>query len=611
MFFQTKSIASTLVPKLLHNQTRRQIEERFISLVQSCKNLENLHQIQAQTITHGFFQSPFLAPKVIIAFFHFQNPNLALQSFQQIQQPNAVLWNVMFKGYTEIDLHTETLRLFVCMRKRDVRPNEYTFTFVIKSCARTLRWREGEEVHCFAIKTGYESNGFVGTTLIDMYSSVDVIESARKVFYEMPERNVVAWTCMVSAYISIGDLEMAGVIFEWANERDAILWTSMISGYIERGNIEAARELFDRMPGHDRDVMTWNTILLGYSNSGDIEACERFFEEMPEKNVFSWNGLIGGYLRRGWFLKVLCVFDRMLRSPRVMLNDATLVAVLSACAKLGAVNIGRWIHVFAETSGFSANLYVANGLIDMYLKCGCIMDAMLIFRRMETKDVVTMNVMIGGLATHGCGLEALELFEQMLQQGERPDGITFVGALSACVHAGMVEKGYSYFRLMTEDYLITPWIEHYGCMVVLLGRAGLLNEAIEFARRMPMEPDCVVWSALLGVCQVHNDVRLAKLVMNKIIKLDPEDVTNYVVLSNIYGAVEKWREVAGLKCLTRNSGNAKLPGCSFVEVGFQVVEFYSFDERHCKTSEIYQALHGLKELLKSAGCELDVYEAYE
>ncbi|KAJ0980481.1 hypothetical protein J5N97_008736 [Dioscorea zingiberensis] len=444
-----------------------------------------------------------------------------------------------------------------------------------------------------------------------MYSSVGVIESARKVFCEMPERNVVAWTAMVSGYISIGELEMARLVFDWASQRDAILWNAMISGYIVlRRDMEAARELFDRMPDKDRDVMSWNTVLLGYAESGDIEAGERFFMEMPEKNVFSWNGLMGGYMRHGRFLKVLGVLHRMLRSPTgVLPNDATLVAALSACSKLGAVNIGRWIHVYAETSGFGGNIYVGNGLIDMYSKCGCINDAMLIFRSMETKDVITMNAMIGGLATHGRGVEALELFEHMLREGERPDGITFVGALSACVHAGMVEKGYAYFRLMAEDYSITPWIEHYGCMVDLLGRAGLFNEAIDFIASMPLKPDCVIWSALLGACQVHNDVRLAKLVMNKIIKLEPEDVTNYVALSNIYGAAGRWREVAGLKWAARNNNSrAKLPGCSFVEIDFEVVEFCSFDARHCKTSEIYQVLHGLKELLKSAGYEPEVYE---
>ncbi|XP_077243792.1 tetratricopeptide repeat (TPR)-like superfamily protein [Tasmannia lanceolata] len=533
----------------------------------------------------------------------------ARQVFDRITDPNVVLWNAMFKGYAENEFYRETLILFNQMKKRDIRPNGFTFPFVLKSCAKISASREGLEVHCFVIKSGFEENSFVGTTLIDMYSGGGDIRSAYQVFVEMPERNVVAWTAIIGGYISIGDVGSARHLFDGALERDIILWNTMVSGYVGSGDMISARRLFEEMP--TRDLMCWNTILIGYANCADFDACERLFKEMPGKNVFSWNGLIGGYARNGWFFEVLGAFNRMLRESDVAPNDATLVTVLSACARLGALDLGKWVHVYAENNGLMGNVYVGNGLIDMYAKCGSIDNSINVFNSMSRRDLITWNAMIGGLAMHGHGTNALNFFDQMRNAGERPDGITFVGVLCACTHMGLVKDGFTYFRLMREDYSIEPQIEHYGCMVDLLGRAGLLSEAMDFIRKMPREADCVIWSALLGACRVYKDVSLAEFAVKQLIRLEPKNVANYVVLSNIYGEVGRWEDVARLKVVIREMGVRKLPGCSLVEVNDGVIEFYSSDKRHSQTEEIYEVLWRLTELSKLSGYEPELEDHVE
>ncbi|XP_057477836.1 pentatricopeptide repeat-containing protein At1g08070, chloroplastic-like [Actinidia eriantha] len=530
----------------------------------------------------------------------------ARQLFDEIPSPDIVLWNAMFKGYVQNELYVQVVALFNRMKSVDERPNCFTFPMVFKSCAKLRDLQEGERVHCVVVKIGFKSNPFIGTTLIDVYSSGGAIRCAHKVFGEMTVRNIVAWTSMINGYISSRDLVSARSLFDLAPERDIVLWNTMVSGYIERRDMVAARKLFDVMP--NRDLMSWNTLLNGYGNNADVEGCEKLFKEMPERNIFSWNGLIGGYARNGRFFEVLRTFKRMLRESDVCPNDATLVTVLSACARLGALDMGKWVHVYAESNGYKENIFVSNALIDMYAKCGSIDDSIDVFNSLSTKDLISWNTIINGLAVHGRGADALSLFSQMKDSTENPDGITFIGVLCACSHMGLVEDGYSYFHSMTDEYSIMPQIEHYGCMVDLLARAGRLDQAVDFVRKMPMEADGIIWTALLGACRGYKNIRMAELALQRLIELEPRNPASYVMLSNIYGDARRWKDVSRLKVAMRNTGFKKLPGCSLIEVDEGVAEFYSSDEKHPKTEEIYAALRGLTKLLRLCGYVPDLLE---
>ncbi|GAY47541.1 hypothetical protein CUMW_105200 [Citrus unshiu] len=560
---------------------------------------KHLHQIQTQVVTSGLEQSDYITPRIITACAQLKQMTYARKMFDKITDQNVVSWNAMFNGYAQNEFHRTVVVLFTQMKKLDVMPNCFTFPVVLKSCVKINALREGEELHCLVLKNGFRANIFVGTALIELYSTGKAIEAAYKVFGEMDERNVVVWTLMINGYISCGDIVSARCLFELAPERDVILWNTMVSGYIDVRNMIEARKLFDQMP--KKDVISWNTMLSGYANNGDVEECKRLFEEMPERNVFSWNGLIGGYANNGLFFEVLDAFKRMLTEGRVFPNDATIVTVLSACTRLGALDFGKWVHVYAEYNGYKGNVCVGNALIDMYAKCGIIENAVDVFNSMDTKDLITWNTIISGLAMHGRGAGALSLFHEMKNAGEMPDGITFIGILCACTHMGLVEEGLSYFQSMAMNYSIVPQIEHYGCMVDLLARAGRLAEAVDFVKSMPIEADAVIWANLLGSCRVYKNVELAELALERLTELEPKNPTNFVMLSNIYGDLGRWKDVARIKVAMRDTGFKKLPGCSSIEVNEVVVNFYSLDKRHPKTEEIYETLKGLTKLLRSSG----------
>ncbi|PON95948.1 Tetratricopeptide-like helical domain containing protein [Trema orientale] len=574
--------------------------------VLSCKTAKHLYQIQTQIITHGFEYNDFINPKIITACAEIKRTDYARKVFDQNPEPNFALWNAMLRGYAKNERYREVLLLFGRMKSLDVMPNCFTFPVVIKSCGKVNALVEGEEVHCVVIKFGFRENPFVGTTLIEMYAGGGAIGAAYKVFGEMFERNVVAWTSMINGYILCNDMVSARRLFDLAPERDIVLWNTIISGYIELGDTVTARELFDKMP--KRDVMSWNTMLNGYAKNGDIEACEMLFEEIPKRNVFSWNVFVGGYARSGRFFDVLESFKWMLVEAEVPPNDATLVTVLSSCARLGALDLGKWVHVYAVSIGYKGNVFIGNALIDMYAKCGIIESSIEVFKSMGTKDLITWNSIICGLAIHGRWDDALKMFCQMKNAREKPDGITFVGILSACSHLGLVEEGLAYFKSMVDDYQIVPEIEHYGCVVDLLARAGLLDRAVNFVKKMPMEADTVIWAALLGACKIHKNIELAELALERLIELEPKNPANYVMLSNIYGDLGRWKDVARLKVAMRDTGFKKLPGCSLIEVNDSVVEFYSLDERHPERDEIYGALTGLTKLLRSSGYVPDIME---
>lgn len=526
--------------------------------------------------------------------------------FDRIHSRNASVYNAMFKGYLDHEMFNEVIMLFNNMIHENVSPNSYTFPMVLKSCLRLMALKEGEMVHSLVLKFGFKSNTYVGSTLIEMYASAGQVSCAYRVFAEMVLRNVVTWTSMINGFVSNGDLVSARRLFDLAPERDIVLWNTMLLGYIERADMVEARELFDVMP--NKDMISWNTMLNGYANNGDVEGCAELFEEMPQRNIFSWNGLIGGYAHNGRFVEVLGTFKRMLNESDVQPTDATLVNVLSACARLGALDLGKWVHVYAESNGYKDNLYVCNGLIDLYAKCGMIESAIDVFRNMGRKDLITWNTIINGLAVHGHGAHALKLFSEMKLEGEKPDAITFIGILCACSHMGFVDEGFQYIQSMVDEYSIAPQIVHYGCIVDLLGRAGLLERAVDFVKNMPLEADAVIWTTLLSACRVHKNVEIAELALQKLIQIEPQNPSNYVMLGNIYRAAKRWKDVARLKVAERYTGSRKLPGCSSIEVEDRVVEFYSFDERHSSSEEIYDAVRGLMNVLLSDGYVPDFVE---
>ncbi|KAK1292396.1 Pentatricopeptide repeat-containing protein [Acorus calamus] len=383
----------------------------------------------------------------------------------------------------------------------------------------------------------------------------------------------VSWTTIIAAHASRGELKLSRSMFDRMPERVRVgcpaVWNAMISAFAAHGLVSVARKWFDRMPG--RNAASWNAMISGYVRAGDMSAARGLFDRMPEdeRDVVSWSAVISGYVSLNRCGDALELFKAMQVRP----NEATLAVVLSACARLAALEQGRWVHAYAERNGLRLerdNLGAA--LVDMYAKCGSIESASELFWRRHDElkhSTSAWNALITGLAVNGRARESLEVYERMRRSmTARPDGVTFLGALTACVHCGLVNEGRACFESMSREYGIRAELKHYGCVVDLLGRAGLLEEAEGVVQSMPMKPDMVVLSALLGACRIHREVSMADRLRTRVLELDPHQAdVCFLQLASIYASAGRWSDARALRSVLERQSSKKQPGFSSVESG--------------------------------------------
>ena len=352
--------------------------------------------------------------------------------------------------------------------------------------------------------------------------------------------------------------------------------------------------------GFIRDVYTSTALVHMYSSCLSISDASQLFDEMPERNSVTWNALITGYTHNRKFKEAINAFRGMLAAGAEP-SERTVVVVLSACSHLGALNQGKWIHDFIYQNKLRLNVFVGTALIDMYAKCGVVEEAEKVFEEIRDKNVYTWNVLISGYGMNGQGNAALQAFSRMLMENFKPDAVTFLGLLCACCHQGLVTEGRRQFISMKQQFGLQPKIEHYGCMVDLLGRAGLLEEALELIESMSMEPDPIIWRALLCACRVHGNTKLGEYTIRRLIELEPNNGENYVLLSNLYSRERRWIEVGKLRGMMSLRGIEKVPGCSSIEINNSVHEFTASNDRKLEFNAIYKQLDNVMKKLKENG----------
>ncbi|XP_030532058.1 pentatricopeptide repeat-containing protein ELI1, chloroplastic [Rhodamnia argentea] len=377
---------------------------------------------------------------------------------------------------------------------------------------------------------------------------------------------------------------------------DSYVRTGLVDVYARGGEIVSARRLFDSMP--ERSLVSLTAMITCYAKHGELKEARAVFDETLERDVVCWNVMIDGYAQHGKPNEALVLFRQMLGAG-VRPNEVTVVSVLSACGQLGALELGRWIHSHIKSNGIQMNAYVGTALVVMYSKCGSLEDAILVFKSMNHKDVVAWNSMILGFAIHGSSQCALGTFSAMCRLGVNPNDITFIAILTACSHTGLIKEGWDFFNLMKDKYRIQPKIEHYGCMVNLLSRAGSLEEAYQLVKEMEIQPDAVIWGTLLGACRLHAKTALAEEIAEFLVGKDLANCGTYTLLSNIYAASGDWDGVAKVRTLMKSSGVIKEKGCSSIEVNNRVHEFVAGDKRHPKSREIYLMLEEINAWLKT------------
>lgn len=381
-------------------------------------------------------------------------------------------------------------------------------------------------------------------------------------------------------------------------DSDLYVRTGLVDVYARAGDVWSAQHLFDTMP--EKSLVSLTAMITCYAKHGKVDEARALFDGMRDRDVVCWNVMIDGYTQHGMPNEALLLFRTML-AAKVKPNEVTVLSALSACGQIGALESGRWLHTYIANNRIQINVHVGTALIDMYSKCGSLEDARLVFDRIGDKDVVAWNTMIVGYAMHGFSQEALLLFNEMGRIGYQPTDITFIGILSACAHAGLVSQGREFFSSMKNNYGIKPKIEHYGCMVNLLSRAGHLEEAYDLIKNMDIDPDPVLWGTLLGACKLHGNTALGEEIAEFLVSNDLANSGTYILLSNIYAATGNWDGVAKVRTIMKESGIQKEPGCSSIEVNNKIHEFVAGDKRHLKSKQIYNMLEEINGWLKAHG----------
>ncbi|CAN1841384.1 Pentatricopeptide repeat-containing protein At5g43790 [Linum perenne] len=361
-------------------------------------------------------------------------------------------------------------------------------------------------------------------------------------------------------------------------------------------------------PPYDQFVQA--SLLNYYANCGKLNTARRLFDRIPQPDLASWNSILAAYARRAATetndptdvsRETLHLFYEMQKNSSVRPNEVTLVAVINACSNLGALTQGAWAHLLVLKTGLRLNRFVGTALIELYSKSGRVDFARQVFDQLPQRDILCYNAMIGGLAIHGYGLQALGLYETMELEGLTPDSVTFIVAMSACSHSGLVDRGHKIFESIKEVHGIEPAVEHYGCVVDLLIRAGRLKEAEEKVKSMPMKPNAAIWRSLLAGARIHGDLELGEMALKQLVELEPEKSGNYVLLSNMYASTHKWEEVKRVREVMKEEGIIKFPGSSIVEIGGAMHEFISGDRTHPLSNDIYAKVEEMSIKLQEHG----------
>ncbi|KAJ0969360.1 hypothetical protein J5N97_022237 [Dioscorea zingiberensis] len=616
---------------------------RPISSLLSCsttiKSLSHGLQLHAKAITLGFLNSHLIFPR--LTSFYTSLGHLSSAHSLVVDSLDVLPWNMLISGCAKNGFFLQAVDAYRDLVQRGVEPDSFTFTSVLSVCGEVLDLELGKEVHARIMEGNAGWNLFVMNALVAMYSKCGSLDVARKLFDGMLERDVVSWNSMISGYASKGMWKEAFQVFDWMRgegvEVNSVTWNTIAGGCLQMGEHEEALRLVSQMIwcGSGVDFVTLviglnacsrlgslklgkeihglavrmccdgmesvhNALIIMYSRCKSINYACIVFGRAKSRSLVTWNSMIAGFALADKVEEISLAFQDMVSSG-VQPNYVTVVTVLSLCARVANLQHGCELHCHIIKHGYKGYRLLWNALVDMYSKSGRISVAKRVFDMMSDRDGISYTSLIAGFGMQGDGQSAVELFEDMIEYGIKPDHVSMVAILSACSHSGLVSEGEVLFNKMVNLYGIAPHMEHFSCMVDLYSRAGLLSKAEEMLNGATLPPTAAMWAALVGACQVHGNTEIGERAARKLLEMKTDNAGHYVLIANMYAAAGCWEELAKVRTLMRDLGVRKAPGCAWVDLGNGFHPFLVGDRSSPLSPEIYEVLDALCEQMRDTG----------
>ncbi|XP_076913685.1 pentatricopeptide repeat-containing protein At4g37170-like [Bidens hawaiensis] len=576
---------------------------------------------------------------------HFRS--LINPSYQRIISTSSSSSKTFFKSHKTEHKHEEAI-INLCKQSQlpeavqllnnITHPSQSIYSNLLNLCLQQKAIEPTKRVHLHAKSVNYSLGVSSYNRIIDIYCKCGSLVDARKVFDEMPERDLCSWNVLVSGYAKAGRINDARHLFDEMPERDNFSWTAIISGYVRHGfpneglqlcrvmlrdcNVKCNKfticsalaasaatqclSIGKEIHGHivrtgmDSDAVVWSALSDMYGKCGSLDEARHIFDKTSDKDVVTWTAMIDRYFKHGRKEEGFLLFSKLLKSGNKP-NEFTFAGILNECALDNLESLGKQVHGYMTRIGFNESSFAASALIHMYCRCGNIEVADRVFKWIPKPDLASWTSLINGYAQNGQPEEALKLFESLLESGIKPDHITFVGVLSACTHSGLVDKGIEYFYSIKHKHGLVYTVDHYACVIDLLSRSGRFSEAEDIITKMPMKPDKFLWASVLAGCKIHGNLDLAERAAEALFKIEPENAATYVTLSNIYATAGKWADVARIRNLMDVNKVVKKPGRSWTEIKRKVYTFLMGDTSNPRLNEIHELLEDLQKRIKENG----------
>lgn len=581
----------------------------FLCALRACGSLRDTNQgrlIHEQTVHRGLEVDVVVGNALVDMYSKCGSMEEAHKLFQKLPKHNIESWNALIAGYAGHGHGAPAFELFKEMQREGFNPRRFMFSCILKLCGEIGALEHGRLIHDQVIRIGLHSDVVIGNNLLNMYARSGTLEEAHRVFEDLQNRDLVSWGTLLRGYVRHGHGANALKLFERMQEegtrpnKDAFL--CVLNACASIGAISQGKSIHDQIINSklDLDVDLGSTLVDMYAKCGDLkEACE-VFNNLPFRSVVSWNAMIAGYANEDNGLLALELFQRM-QHEGFEPNHITFLCTLKACGNIGALGQVMYLHDLILRSLLESDLSVANALVDSYCKCGALEEARHVLDRMTVREVVSWGGMMAGYAQYADCRSVEECLEKMKQQGLKPDALIYTSALAACSHAGNIQEGKRYFRSMKEDHGIKPGIEHFNCMVGLLGHTGHMNEAKELLEAMPMQPDTTGWLTLLRACRTYGNMALGRECFDRVLAVDCNCTAAYLLMSSIYADACMWEDAKKIQSLRKDVGVWKKPGKAWIEINERVHEFIVGDKTHPQSDSVYAKLESLRGPMKEEG----------